>query len=107
MIKKKMKNTIVFISYENKFIQGEVSQSDEGTNSHFCYFPLDERRGILYSGEIKNGYTHGKGNLLYGYSDGDGDFEVDNEFTGNFKNGIRDGYGISIIPMIGMIIMDY
>ena len=90
-----MTDSTVFITYDNKIIQGEISQRDEETNINLCYFSLDEKTNLLYSGEIKNGYTHGKGTLLYEYSFSDGDFEVDDEFMGNFKNGMREGYGIS------------
>lgn len=89
-----MSDSIVFMNYENKIIQGEISKMEDN-HLFFCSFSLHKNINLLYSGEIKNKYIHGKGNLLYEYSFNDGDFEIDNEFSGMFKNGSRDGYGIS------------
>lgn len=88
----------VFITHENKIIQGDIVDKDEEKNLNLCYFPIDKETNIVYSGEIQNGYIHGKGSLFYEYSCGDGDFEFENEFMGHFKNGERDGYGISYHP---------
>ena len=90
-----MTDSIVFINYDEKIIQGEVSHRDEDTNLNFCHFCINDKVNLLYSGEIKNGYTHGKGTLLYDYSYSDGDSDIDEEYMGNFQNGMRDGYGIS------------
>ena len=93
-----MTESIVFITHESKIIQGDIAARDKDRKLNLCKFPIDKETYLVYSGEILNGYTHGEGSLVYEYDCGDGDVEFENEFMGHFKNGERDGYGISYHP---------
>ena len=80
--------------WNNKVIRGYINCKN------FCYFSINENEYYKYSGEILNGYTHGKGTIEY-YKYIDNSFHMCDKFTGNFEYGKLDGYGISFSTVRG------
>lgn len=62
-------------------------------NKREIYGRLIDNNGLIYEGQFKNNMPHGRGKLIQ-IDSKSRIYPKDFEFNGNFKNGMRDGYGI-------------